>query len=51
MTPTNGGQATIVENNDSWSLLRLLDAGHVSANGSADRFRDQLPQPGRQRHV
>ncbi len=45
MTPTNGGQATIVENDDSWSLLRLLDAGHVSANGSADRFRISFPSP------
>jgi type VI secretion system protein ImpL len=45
MTPANGGQATIIENDDPWSLLRLLDAGKVSSTGQPDRFRVTFTSP------
>jgi type VI secretion system protein ImpL len=45
MTPVKGGQATIVENDDAWSLLRLLDAAKVSSSGQPDHFRITFTSP------
>ena len=38
MTPANGGPAMVVSNAGPWSLLRLLDAGHVVPSGQPDKF-------------
>jgi type VI secretion system protein ImpL len=45
MTPANGGQATVIENDGPWSLLRLLDAAHVIQTGAPDRFRIVFSSP------
>jgi type VI secretion system protein ImpL len=38
MTPINSGSATVIQNNGPWSLLRLMDAGHVVNSGQPDKF-------------
>jgi type VI secretion system protein ImpL len=38
MTPAAGGAAMTVTNTGPWSLLHLLDAGHVVASGQSDKF-------------
>jgi type VI secretion system protein ImpL len=45
MTPANGGQATIIENDGPWSLLRLLDAAKVAPSGQPDKFRITFSSP------
>jgi type VI secretion system protein ImpL len=45
MTPANGGQASVTENAGPWSLLRLLDAGHLISSGQPDKFRIVFSSP------
>lgn len=45
MTPTNGGPATVVQNNGPWALLRLLDAGKVVNSGQPDKFKVIFTSP------
>ncbi|HVY16444.1 MAG TPA: type VI secretion system membrane subunit TssM [Rhodopila sp.] len=39
MTPTSGGNATIIEKDGPWALLRLLDTATVTPSGQPDKFR------------
>jgi len=39
MTPAGGGPEAVTENDDTWSLLRLLEAGHLTPTGQPDKFR------------
>jgi type VI secretion system protein ImpL len=38
-TPASGGQATVVEKDGPWALLRLLDTARVVSSGQPDKFR------------
>jgi type VI secretion system protein ImpL len=38
MTPAAGGAAMTMTNTGPWSLLHLLDAGHVVSSGQPDKF-------------
>ncbi len=47
LTPTTAGlPAPVTENSGPWALLRLLDAGHVTATGQADKVRITFGSPG-----
>jgi type VI secretion system protein ImpL len=39
MTPASGGNATVIEKDGPWSLLRLLDMIKVIPSGQPDKFR------------
>ena len=39
MTPAGGGSESVTQENDTWSLLRLLDSGHLVPTGQPDKFR------------
>jgi type VI secretion system protein ImpL len=39
MTPAGGGSETVTQENDTWSLLRLLDSGRLVPTSQPDKFR------------
>jgi type VI secretion system protein ImpL len=39
MTPTAGGNATEIEKDGPWALLRMLDASTVTPSGQPDKFK------------
>ncbi len=39
MTPTAGGNATVIEKDGPWALLRLLDAAKITPSGQPDKFK------------
>ncbi len=39
MTPTAGGNATVIEKDGPWALLRVLDAAKITPSGQPDKFR------------
>jgi type VI secretion system protein ImpL len=45
MTPANGHNATEIEKDGPWALLRLLDAAHVIPSGQPDKFRIVFSSP------
>ncbi|HTW70707.1 MAG TPA: type VI secretion system membrane subunit TssM [Acetobacteraceae bacterium] len=45
MTPAGGGSESVTEKNDTWSLLRLLDSGHLIPTGQPDKFRIVFSSP------
>jgi len=45
MTPANGHNATEIEKDGPWALLRLLDAAHVIPSGQPDKFRIVFNSP------
>lgn len=45
MIPANGGPETVTQNEDTWSLLRLLDSGHLIPTGQPDKFRIVFHSP------
>jgi type VI secretion system protein ImpL len=45
MTPASGGNATIIEKDGPWSLLRLLDTARVIPSGQPDKFRLVFTSP------
>jgi type VI secretion system protein ImpL len=45
ITPASGGNATIIDKDGAWALLRALD-GHLTSAGTPDKFRLILPGGG-----
>jgi type VI secretion system protein ImpL len=45
LTPADGGAATVIERDDPWSLLRLMDAGRVTSSGQPDKFQVAFSAP------
>ena len=45
LTPANGGSESVIQNDDTWSLLRLLDSGHLIPSGQPDKFRIVFHSP------
>jgi type VI secretion system protein ImpL len=39
ITPASGGNATVIEKDGPWALLRLLDSARVIPSGQPDKFR------------
>jgi len=39
MTPTSGGNATVLEKDGPWALLRILDAAKITPSGQPDKFK------------
>jgi len=38
MTPADGGPEVVTQEDDTWSLLRLLEAGHLAPTDQSDKF-------------
>jgi type VI secretion system protein ImpL len=45
MTPAGGGSESVTQENDTWSLLRLLDSGRLVPTGQPDKFRIEFSSP------
>jgi len=45
MTPAGGGPEAVTQEDDTWSLLRLLEAGHLAATDQPDKFRVVFSSP------
>ena len=46
MTPASGGNATVLEMDGPWALLRMLDSIKVIPSGQPDKFRLVFSAPG-----
>jgi type VI secretion system protein ImpL len=38
MTPARGGQSEVIDHDDPWALLRLLDSARIKPSGQPDKF-------------